>query len=394
MENLKKALKNTDKEDYSYDFTLTEEELKVLIANKKIFVLKRNPRGLYFWLVGGEILVTVLTYAMILTYIGNIVLAITGAVVSFIVILLVVRSLSKAFVVIGPEGFYCKKYLGKPTYVPWTEVEKINTKTGPNINFHVRCYLVDGRKKKFYPGSYMGDEYRRKLVFGSKAYNLMMVFYRLFDFYWQNTQVTTAESTYQPITAPSGQPSVQTISQTIPRSETETQTLSCPNCGKKNSLGAEYCEECGSKLDLFGLEALETVPFEAGNKEKLYVMTRLPSDFNAFLEKLSDIFLSRPIKTDQFKFDNKNVKIEKSKSEGGVKEVLYQLKVKRSNIFAFITLNFVPTRNGTNMDVYLKTELEGQGMMTERIINMIKNYGLFTSQEFKDRIIEAINQSL
>ena len=46
------------------------------------------------------------------------------------------------------------------------------------------------------------------------------------------------------------------------------------------------------------------------------------------------------------------------------------------------------------MDVYLETELEGQGMMTERIVEMIKNYGLFSSGKFRERIIEAINQSL
>ena len=103
--------------------------------------------------------------------------------------------------------------------------------------------------------------------------------------------------------------------------------------------------------------------------------------------------MSHPLKTGQFKFDNKNVKIEKHELEGGIKEVLYQFKVKRSKIFAFITLNFVPTKNGTNMDVYLETELEGQGMMTEKIVDMIKNYGLFSSQEFRDRIIEAINES-
>lgn len=390
MENLKNALKNSDQADYGYDFTLQEEELRALIANNRIFVLKRNPRGLYCWLVGGELLVTVLTYAMILVYLGNIILAIAGAAIAFVVLLLIVRSLSKAFVVIGPKGFYCKKYLGKPTYVPWGEVEKINTKTGPNINFHVRCYLVNGRKKKFYPGSYMGDEYRRKMVFGSKAYNLMMMFYRLFELYWQNTQVSTAEPIYQQKTTTVAQPARQPAI----ISEPEPQGLSCPNCGKVNALGAEYCEGCGSKFEITTQEVVESVPFEAGKKEKFYIMTRVPTDFNVFLDKFSEIFLSYPIKTDQFKFDNKNVKIEKHELEGGIKEVVYQLKVKRSNIFAFITLNFVPTKNQTNMDVYLETELEGQGMMTERVVNMIKNYGLFSSQKFRDRIIEAITESL
>ena len=123
-------------------------------------------------------------------------------------------------------------------------------------------------------------------------------------------------------------------------------------------------------------------------------MTTVPKDFNEFLDKFSEIFLSYPLKTDQFKFDNKNVKIEKHDNEGGIKEVVYEFKVKRSKIFAFITLNFVPTNNATNMDVYLETELEGQGMMTERIVEMIKNYGLFSSGKFRERIIEAINQSL
>ena len=175
-------------------------------------------------------------------------------------------------------------------------------------------------------------------------------------------------------------------------SEAAPQGLSCPNCGKDNALGAEYCEGCGSKLAT--QEVVETVPFEAGKKEKFYVMTRVPSDFTIFLDKFSELFLSYPIKTDQFKFDNKNATIEKHELEGGIKEVVYQLKVKRSKIFAFITLNFVPTTNVTNMDVYLETELEGQGMMTERIVDMIKNYGLFSSSKFRDRIIEAINESL
>jgi len=388
MENLKNALKNSDKDDYSYDFTLQEDELKALIANKRIFVLKRNPRGLYCWLVGGELLVTVLTYAIILTYVGNIILAITGATIAFVLILLLVRSLSKAFVVIGPKGLYCKKYVGKPTYIPWTDVEKIDTKTGPRVNFHVRCYLVDGRKKKFYPGSYMGDEYRGRLIVGSKVYNLMMRFYHLFVLYWQKTQVSTAEPTYQQKSMAVVQPTIEpdVISEAAP------QGLSCPNCGKDNALGAEYCEGCGSKLAT--QEVVETVPFEAGKKEKFYVMTRVPSDFTIFLDKFSELFLSYPIKTDQFKFDNKNATIEKHELEGGIKEVVYQLKVKRSKIFAFITLNFVPTTNVTNMDVYLETELEGQGMMTERIVDMIKNYGLFSSSKFRDRIIEAINESL
>jgi len=389
MENLKNALKNSDTGDYEFDFTLTEEELKQLVANKRIFVLKRNPRELYCWLVFGELLVTVLTYAMIMVYVGNILLAIAGAVIVFVALLLIIRSLSKAFVVIGPQGFYCKKYLGKATYIPWTEVEKINTKTGPNVNFHVRCYLINGRKKRFYPGSYMGNEWRRKWVIGSKAYNLMMVFYNLFDFYWQKTQVSTAGPTYQPVTTtvvqPASQPGIV--------SEAETQGISCPNCGKQSDLGAELCEGCGSKLDKIGQEVIETVPFEVGKKEKFFIMTRIPTDFDKFLDKFSIIFLSHPLKTDQFKFDNKNVKVENRESEGGIKEVLYQFKVKRSKIFAFITLNFVPTKNGTNMDVYLETELEGQGMMTEKIVDMIKNYGLFSSQEFRDRIIEAINES-
>ena len=389
MENLKNALKNSDKEDYCYDFTLSEEEVKQLIANNQIFVLKRNPRGLICWLVGGELLLTVITYAMILAYIGNMILAIVGAAIVFVLILLLVRSLSKAFVVIGPKGFYCKKYIGKPTYVPWTEVEKIDYKTAPDVNFHVRCYLVNGRKKNFYPGSYMGDEWRGKWVFGSKAYKLMMGFYHLFEFYWQNTQVSTSKVTYQPETTTMVQPA----SQTGIVSEAETQGILCPNCGKKNALGAEYCEGCGSDLKKTGQEVIETVPFEAGKKEKFYIMTRVPSDFNLFLDTFSEVFLSYPIKTDQFKFDNKNVNIEKHDIEGSIKEVVYQLKVKRSKIFAFITLNFVPTKNGTNMDVYLETELEGQGMMTERIVEMIKNYGLFSSQEFRDRIIEAITKS-
>jgi len=394
MENLKNALKNSDYEDYSYDFTLKEEELKQLIANDRIFVLKRNPRELYCWLIGGELLVTVLTYAIILVYVGNIFLAITGGVIAFVVLLLIVRSLSKAFVVIGSQGFYSKKYLGKPTYIPWTEVEKINTKTGPRIKFHVRCYLVNGRIKRFYPGSYMGGEWRRKLVVGSKAYNLVMVFYRLFDFYWQKIQVSTAEPSYTPVTTSVIQPADQPALQPEPISEAEVQGLLCPNCGKKNTLGAEICEGCGSKLDIIGQDVFDTVPFEAGKKEKFYVMTRFPSDFNTFLDRFSEIFLSHPIKTDQFKFDNKNVKIEKHDIEGGIKEIVYQLKVKRSKIFAFITLNFVPTKNGTNMDVYLETELEGKGMMTEKIVEMIKNYGLFSSSKFRDRIIETINDAL
>ena len=392
MENLKNALKNSDKEDYSYDFTITEEELKILIGNKRIFVLKRNPRGLYCWLVGGEVLVTVLTYAMILTYLGNIILAIAGAAIAFVLILLLVRSLSKAFLVIGPEGFYSKKYVGKPTYIPWTDVEKINTKTGRNINFHVRCYLVTGRKKKFYPGSYMGNEYRGRIIAGSKAYKLMMTFYRLFEFYWQKTQVTTAESAYKPITKAIAQPTIQTISQPTIVTEAEPQGLSCPNCGKENALEAEFCEGCGSELAT--QDVVESVPFDAGKKEKFYVMTRVPTDFSIFLDKFSEAFMSYPIKTDKFKFDNKNVKIEKHDLERGIKEVVYQLKVKTSKIFAFITLNFVPTVNGTNMDVYMETELEGQGIMTERIVNMIQNYGLFSSSKFRDRIIEAINESL
>ncbi|MFX1239215.1 MAG: hypothetical protein ACFE8P_16055, partial [Promethearchaeota archaeon] len=101
------------------------------------------------------------------------------------------------------------------------------------------------------------------------------------------------------------------------------------------------------------------------------------------------------LKVENLKFKPGTVEISEEETEKRIKIAKYEYRMKGgAKIFVHVELYFVPIKSGTNIDVYFKTTMEGMGFMTERITSMLKNYGIFSPQEFGKKVIKAINDAL
>ncbi|MFX1238381.1 MAG: zinc ribbon domain-containing protein, partial [Promethearchaeota archaeon] len=293
MEVLREAYENYNKKDYRYDFFAKEEEIKDLLSNKQIFVFKRNNRNLIFGFVLSEILVPLLASLLVFQFVGNFIIALICFLALFSFILIVFISFRKDFLVIGYTGLYFKKYLKKAQYIPWSTFGKIEYYKGMtgegNKNFYVICRLSAGKRYKFYPHVYLGNEFRRRIIIGSKVFELCIYFYGLFLHYWENTQVNT-EYTVDDKPEVNQAKLIEETSEVI--SEKKSSEISCPNCGKNNAESSQYCEACGSELNTIQQDLFEDISFDPGDREKIFVMTKIPGDFNIFLDKLSEIMLA------------------------------------------------------------------------------------------------------
>lgn len=291
------------------------------------------------------------------------------------------RSLRKGFIVLGREGLYFRKPKQEPKYVPWTEIKGIyhqfqqDIELDPDLEvtlsdifhrpgYHITLHFANGRLKRIYSHRYKRGLINYKIAVGSKAFLQANLFWRLFFLYWQ--------------------------SQT---KEEEIQLIKCPNCGVDNVVGDDHCFGCGTKV-----EVLEFPPFEVGEKQKVLSIMTIPEDFNGFLDKFSEIFLSLPVKLPQrIKFSSRRVELTEDDLQSLGEEITmakYEYKAKGQKMFIFVDLYFLRARNYSIMDIYYEAKLEGTGIISKRVGEMITNIGHFTPEKMGKNIIKALNEAL
>lgn len=289
------------------------------------------------------------------------------------------RSLRKGFIVLGREGLYFRKPKQEPKYVPWPEIKGIYhehqfdpdmdpdvkvTWSGHRPGYHITLHFANGKINRIYSHRYKRGLINYEIAVGSKGFLQANLFWRLFFLYWQ--------------------------SQT---KEEEIQLIKCPNCGVDNVVGDDHCFGCGTKV-----EVLEFPPFEVGEKKKALTIMTIPEDFNGFLDRFSEIFLSLPVKLPQkIKFSSRRVQATEDDLQSLGEEITvakYEYKAKGQKMFIFVDLYFLPARNYSIMDIYYEAKLEGKGIISKRVGEILTNIGHFTPETMGKSIIKALNEAL